>query len=328
MFSLSDINGKINILSCVSDIGANTSEGIIYGRIKKVLNDNNISYVTNCLDFNKYEYNIFLSCYYIGSDILSIILETIHKLEKINTRCIFYPYILDFFSSNNIDADTMNKVFINAKYVSETSWQQKNYTVLKFDINQTMISPIGIEIPNETIDYKKNKLVIFYIKLIDGIDVQMEQFEFIKKIIPVDFEIKLFTYSLNQGNEIRYDHNEYIRAIKNAKFVVYYSPYETLGYANVEFRVYNIPFFALSFPSVHYYNDNCEKGHDSSHSFSLDNEIITKSGFICHMGYMDKSSIATSFIKFMQYIDNEYFLPKYYICKYLNIENQIKKFFV
>jgi len=316
--------GTINVLSCVKASNTCSSEGVLFGRIMNCLDKYDIKYSTNDLDFEKYDFNIFMSCYYTGSDIKCKLLDIIENSIVVKTKCIFYSYVCDFVP--HIDHNKFNHSFPNKIVIGEIGQQSQQYS--KFGILESEIKtlPLGIDVDlYKPVSYSKNNTVMIYIKEHSGFTFKIEQMQFLIDLIPKIYTVKIYRYSLD-NRSIKYDHREYMNDIINTRFVLYYSPFETLGNSNIEFRVHDVPFFCLKLPSVKYYDENSGSGHDLNHEKVMHEEIMTKSGFICDNRWTPEEKIRQSFIKFMEHVDNGYFTPRKYIVQYLNISNQVAKY--
>jgi len=325
LFYIKMIGKKINLLSNVPKENNKSSEGILFGRFTKTLEYKNIKYHINDLDFNNYDFNIFFSCWYKGCNILNRIEKILLSNEKILSRCVFYPYVFDLFSK--LSCDLFLQSFSNSIFIGEQTIQTNEYKKYNINNKNLICAPLGINIDHDEIDYTKNNIVMIYIKMHSNFYFDIKNINYLIDVIPKSYIIKIFYYSTIPEKIMQYDYAEYINTIKKTRFVIYYSPSETLGYSNIDFRAYNIPFFCLKFSSIYYYdNDSCI-GHNIDHLKILDEKIITPSGYICDNSYMTENKIKNAFIDFMNNVDNKYFTPQKLIRKYLDVNKQIMKFF-
>lgn len=151
---LRTFKGIVNVLSCVRASNTYSSEGVLFGRITKCLDKHGIKYSTNDLDFEKYDYNIFMSCYYNGSDIKCKLLDMMENSIVVRTKCIFYSYVCDFIPY--IDTNKFNHTFPNKIVIGEIYQQPQNYPKLGIPESDIKILPLGIDIElYESISYSK-----------------------------------------------------------------------------------------------------------------------------------------------------------------------------
>ena len=191
---------------------------------------NNIDNIEEKYDLNN------IDCIYLPRDNYNI---NINKLSKYNITFLFGPHFSVLPEENKLK-DIISKKSI---YIQPSYWVYNIWKTFKYCNNINIkISPFGVDterFKNDKSIEKKDNIFIYFKSRIPAELKYLENFLKIKNI-----NYKIFSY-----NE-KYEEEEYLSFIKNAKYGIWLGTHESQGFALEEALSCNIPLLVWNVRSL------------------------------------------------------------------------------